>query len=129
MLSFNEYTDSEAARWVAQIRDTIEIYENGTPQFRLNLWCQTFSTLAYLEHFKAPEEHTWSRVIPTTEEGAYNRAFSASYVAALGDEEKAVVRTRLRSVLERAEERIWIDEASGIFEYPYKTFLVLMHKA
>ena len=70
----------------------------------------------------------WNRVIPTTEEGVYDRAFSKSYVTVLGDEEKAAVRDKLRAVLDLGEGRVWIDEASGVFEYPYKTLLVVMRR-
>jgi hypothetical protein len=82
-----------------------------------------------LEHFKAPKEQIWNRAIPTTEEGVCNRVFTKSYAAVLGDEEKAVLKDKLRSVLRLGEDRVWVDEANGVFEYPYKTRLIVMHKA
>jgi hypothetical protein len=82
-----------------------------------------------LEHFKAPQEQVWCRVIPTTEEGVYGRVFSKSYTTVLRDEEKAVLKEKLRSILQLGEGRVWIDEANGVLEYPYKTRLIVMHKA
>lgn len=39
--------DRKKARWVAQIRDAYESYEEGTPQYRLGWWRKMFDTEAY----------------------------------------------------------------------------------
>lgn len=58
-----------------------------------------------------------------------NRAFSKSYITVLPDDEKAKVKSELTSVIERGEGKVWTDENQGIFEYPYKTFLVIAERS
>lgn len=87
-----------------------------------------FKTSTYHNRFHTHEEKDWEYVIPTTAEGAIERALSKSYVAALPDEEKEKVRAHLERILTTGEGRKWIDEEAGTFEYPYTTHLVLIQK-
>ncbi|KAH7103902.1 S-adenosyl-L-methionine-dependent methyltransferase [Auriculariales sp. MPI-PUGE-AT-0066] len=119
--------DREAASWVARLRDTIEPYEEGSPQFRLGLWRATFSVPSYQKHFDKEEELTFSRNIPATKESVIERATSKSYIAVLPEETKNSVVETVIKILEQ-EPKTWIEEAQGVFNYPYKTTLVVSQK-
>jgi hypothetical protein len=118
----------EGARWVAQLRDRVESHERGTPQFRLNLWRQTFDTPAYKELFQPPEEQVWSYVLPGTLQVVLERAYSKSYIAILPEHERAEVREDVKNIVLKGEDKVWIDESQGIFEYPYKTWAIVAKK-
>jgi hypothetical protein len=118
----------EGARWVAQLRERIERHEEGTPQFRLDLWRQTFDTLTYKELFQVPEEQVWSYILPGTLQIAIDRSCSKSYIAILPEDEKAKVQEDVKNIVMRGEDRVWMDESEGVFEYPYKTWVIVAKK-
>lgn len=120
--------DRDQAGWVAQLRERIERHEQGTPQFRLDLWRQAFSTPSYLQNFEAPEEKVWEYHIATTEQNAIDRALSKSYISVLPPKEKEKVVSDLETILARGDDRVWMDKSQGTFEYPYKTFVVVSRK-
>ncbi|KAJ7632666.1 S-adenosyl-L-methionine-dependent methyltransferase [Roridomyces roridus] len=112
----------DAAKWVADVRDRIEMYEKGSPQYRLGLWRQFFELQEYQTAFGASRGALdWLRVV--------DRAFSKSYMTLLTAEEKANVRGDIIGILNReGAEKVWIDETAGVFEYPYKTDVVVCRK-
>ncbi|ESK94566.1 methyltransferase type 11 [Moniliophthora roreri MCA 2997] len=120
--------DRDAAPWVAQLRDRIERHENGTPQFRLNLWRKAFDTSSYQAAFNPPEEKTWTYEIPATVDLTVDRACSKSYIAVLPEAEKSSVIEDTQGILERGEGKEWIDEAQGVFKYPYRTLVIISRK-
>ncbi|KAJ7111555.1 S-adenosyl-L-methionine-dependent methyltransferase [Mycena crocata] len=120
--------DRAAAKWVAQVRDRIEQYEQGTPQYRLGLWRRAFDTAEYQKAFECPEERTFSAPLPATEDIVIDRACTKSYMAVLADDEKAKVRADLAAIVKRGEDKVWINENEGLFEYPYKTDVVIARK-
>lgn len=120
--------DRDAAKWVASVRDRIEMYENGTPQYRLRLWRQAFSTAAYQAAFEPPQDYsTGLYALPATVDIVVDRACSKSYMTILADEEKVKVRKDLTNIVESAD-KVWINESEGVFEYPYKTEVVIARK-
>ncbi|KAJ7709859.1 S-adenosyl-L-methionine-dependent methyltransferase [Mycena rosella] len=118
----------ESAKWVAQVRDRIEVHEQGSPQYRLGLWRQAFDTAAYQKLFDPPQEKTWSSLRPATLDIVVDRACSKSYMAILSAEETDKVKQDLAAIVERGEDKVWIDEKEGLFEYPYKTDLVICRR-
>ncbi|KAF8550295.1 S-adenosyl-L-methionine-dependent methyltransferase [Imleria badia] len=120
--------DRDAAGWVAQIRDRIESHEVGTPQFRLGLWRQAFSTEAYKHNFKPPEEREWVYPLDASEEICINRALSKSYISILPPDEKQSVIEDIKAIVAKGDGKVWIDESKGVFDYPYKTLVVLARK-
>ena len=119
----------DGAKWVAQIRDLIETYEQGTPQFRHGYWRQTFDTVSYQKYFQPHEQKTWSYHIQGTRESAVDRASSKSYIAVLPPDEKAAVQDAIRKIVDDdGAGKVWINESEGIFEYPYKVDVVIAHK-
>jgi len=118
----------DAAEWVRDIREFYEKHELNTPQFRLGLWRATFDTDGYKENFEPEIEQTWDRAVPTTIEGVLDRVFSKSYITQLSDREGEQLREKVQNYLATDNSKVWMDEAQGVFEYPYKTFLVTMNK-
>lgn len=97
----------------------------GTPQYRLGLWRRTFETNEYKTNFDPPLEEQWKRSIQATEDSVIDRVLSKSYISILSDENKENIVAGLREILTRGSGKIWIDEAGGVFEYPYQTDLVI----
>jgi len=120
--------DRDAAEWVAKLRDAYEPYDEGTPQFRLNLWRTTFDCATYKQHFQPQEEPTFEWIVQTTKEGVVNRVLSKSYIAVLPAEEQKKVISATQAIVDGATDRKWIDKENGVFEYPYKTYLVIMRQ-
>ncbi|KZT67756.1 S-adenosyl-L-methionine-dependent methyltransferase [Daedalea quercina L-15889] len=120
--------DRDGAGWVAQLRDRIERHENGTPQFRLNLWRALFSTPSYTSSFQPHEEQTWKYHLSGTRDIVVNRALSKSYITVLPPDEKEKVVADIDEILRQGEGKKWIDESQGIFEYPYGTMVVIFRK-
>ncbi|KAG6370096.1 S-adenosyl-L-methionine-dependent methyltransferase [Boletus reticuloceps] len=118
----------DAAGWVAQLRDRIEIHESGSPQFRLGLWRQAFSTEPYNNNFKPPEEKEWVYQVATSEEICIDRALSKSYISILPPDQKQSVIEDINAIVTRGDGKVWIDESKGVFEYPYRTLVVLARK-
>lgn len=123
-----DQTFRDAAGWVAQLRDRIEIHEKGTPQFRLGLWRQAFSTETYSKNFKPPEEREWVHHIDASEKICVDRALSKSYLSILPPDEKQRVIEDIKAIVAKGDGRVWIDESKGVFAYPYKTLVVLSRK-
>lgn len=121
------YNTDDATSWVRQVRQVIEAFELGTPQYRLGLWRQTFRTESYLKIFEAPEERTFKHTLTTTLPGVIERACSKSYIAIRSDAERAQICKDLADILERAD-KTWINERAGTFEYPYINTVVVMRK-
>ncbi|KAA1471133.1 S-adenosyl-L-methionine-dependent methyltransferase [Dentipellis sp. KUC8613] len=119
--------DREVAEWVGQVRDCVESYEQGAPQFRLGLWRKVFNE-TYEKLFEPPVEKVWDYLLPGTLEIVTNRAFSRSYVAIQTDDVKAKIKTDIQAIVERGDGKKWIDEANGVFEHPHKTYVVIMNK-
>ncbi|KAG8755281.1 hypothetical protein FRC14_004196 [Serendipita sp. 396] len=119
--------DRETAKWVAAVRELYETYENDTPQFRLNKWEVTFGTQGYVSSFHPPKRFTTEWMVPTTFTGVQDRVLSKSYITQISQEEKEDLCTKITSVLEN-NDKTWIDEASGVFEYPYQTTVIAMKK-
>ncbi|KAF8802568.1 S-adenosyl-L-methionine-dependent methyltransferase [Phlegmacium glaucopus] len=120
--------DRDGARWVAKVGDIIGAHEQNTPQFRHMYWRQTFDTPSYRREFNPPEEKKWDYKLHANKEIIVDRAASASYIVALSDDERAEVQEEIKKVIDQGLDKVWIDEAQGSFEYPYKTWVVIAHK-
>jgi hypothetical protein len=49
-------------------------------------------------------------------------------MAILPDEEISKVREELTAIVNRGEDKVWINESEGILEYPYKTDVVVARR-
>ncbi|KAI0035092.1 S-adenosyl-L-methionine-dependent methyltransferase [Vararia minispora EC-137] len=117
--------DREGAAWVAQLREIYEARENGTPQFRLGLWRAVFDTPNYKSSFVDTQEEIFAYTLEGSLEIVTDRVQSKSYITMLEQNEKAKVIEQIREIIERGDGKKWIDEGKGIFEYPYKTLVVI----
>lgn len=113
---------------MAGVRNTIEVHEQGSPQFRLFLWKQTFHTPFYQKFFEQPEEFICSYSLIGTEELVIDRACSKSYIAVLPSKLRAEVCQKLREIVRQGEDKEWVDEAAGTFFYPYQTWVSVWQK-
>ena len=136
---------SYASTWVAKARNVIEAREAGTPQFRsgastslssrrisrnnssLGLRRQFFDAPSYRKFFGTAEETKWKYILPVTTEGVIARTLSKSYISALPEGERKEVADSLRNILE-TEQKTWINEEGGVFEYPYETTVVTIRR-
>ena len=118
----------DAASWVHQLREAYEAYEQGSPQFRLGLWRNVFKAASYDKLFEPAEETQWSFALHSTEDKVVDRVFSKSYIAVLPDNERQKVKASVKSIVDRGEGKVWVDESSGVFEYPYQTFAVVIRR-
>jgi len=91
------------------------------------LWRQFFDAPSYQKLFGTSEETTWKYVLPVTVEGVVARSLSKSYISALPEDERKIVANDVKNVLE-TEQKIWINEEEGVFEYPYETTVVTVHR-
>ncbi|KAI0256831.1 S-adenosyl-L-methionine-dependent methyltransferase [Lactifluus subvellereus] len=120
--------DRETAAWVAQVRDLIEQFEQGTPQFRLGLWRALFETQSFKGLFQPHQERSWSYSLMSSLEIVTDRAMSKSYIAVQPEDIKTTIKADIKEIIDRGDGRRWIDEDKGFFEYPYKTLVVVFHR-
>ncbi|KAF9070564.1 S-adenosyl-L-methionine-dependent methyltransferase [Rhodocollybia butyracea] len=121
--------------WISQLRSLYESHENGAPQFRNELWRATFDSKQcpiYSTLFEPPVENTFETVIPTTIKGVIEKVRSKSYIAVLERERKEEfdrLTEGIRKILDSDKADIkWIDKDAGVFEYPYKTTVIIARK-
>ena len=62
-----------------------------------------------------------------TIEGVVARALSKSYISALPEIEQNEVADSLRNIL-GTEQKTWVNEEEGVFEYPYETTVVTIRR-
>jgi len=93
------------------------------------LWKKVYETPSYQKYFSEAVEKIWPVIFPATADIVVNRACSKSYVAVLEENAKSKVANDVQEIVARGEDRVWIDEGAGIFEYPYQTWIVIAHKA
>ncbi|OAX36686.1 S-adenosyl-L-methionine-dependent methyltransferase [Rhizopogon vinicolor AM-OR11-026] len=120
--------DREAAGWVAQAHDRMKVHENGTPQFRLNLLRQMFSTPEYTSLFQPHEEKEWPYHVLTTDQFVTDRVLSWSYITVLPPDEKTKLVEDIKSILERGDGKTWISKEEGTYQHPYKTLALVSRK-
>lgn len=66
--------------------------------------------------------------LPATADIVADRVCSKSYIAIESEETQAQVRGWVRDILKKGDGRVWIDEKEGVFEYPYKTYVVALKR-
>jgi len=119
---------SEAAPWVAQVRDLIERFEQGTPQFRLDLWRALFGTQSFQNFFYPHKERSWCYPIVSSLDIVIDRAMSKSYIAVQSEDTKATIKAGITEIVDRGEGKQWVDGDKGLFEYPYRTLVVVFQR-
>jgi len=120
--------DRDAAAWVAQLRDLIEQFEQGTPQFRLGLWRALFEAESFQNPFRPQKERLWCYSLMGSLDIATDRAMSKSYVAVQPEAIKATIKADITEIVQRGDDKQWIDKDKGLFEYPYTTLVVVFQR-
>jgi len=120
--------DRESAAWVAQVRDLIEQFEQGTPQFRLDLWRALFETQSFQSLFQPQKERSWCYPLVGSMDIVTDRAMSKSYIAVQPEDIKATVKAEIAEIVQRGDGKQWIDKDKGLFEYPYRTLVVVFQR-
>lgn len=116
------------AAWVNQLRAEIESHDKGNPRQNLELWRQSFSTPSYKNHFQPPEEKEWTYEVTGTLQLSIERTLSSSSIAVASEEEKAGVVKEVTRIIQAGDGMVWVDKDKGIFEWPYKTRVVVSRK-
>jgi hypothetical protein len=78
--------------------------------------------------FEPPEELLFNHTVPTTVLGVTERVCSRSYIAIISDADKARLFKDLTDIIEKGDDKVWIDEKEGTFEYPYTYMVVIVRK-
>lgn len=123
-------THSIKPAWLSQVHDLVEIYKApDQPSSYTERWKNFFTTPVYSQLFEQPTiKEEWPTILRMTKEVAIQMAMSASMLAIQNDETKRQVRAELDRILERGEEKKWIDEQNGVFESPYRTLVAVARK-
>jgi hypothetical protein len=120
------YHRREAAGWVAQFRDHMEVHKNGTPQLTSDFLRQMFSIPEYTFSFQPHEEREWAYHVPTTDQCVIDRILSWSYITVVPPEEKAKLVEDIKGILERGDDKVWISKEEGTCRHPYKACVEFM---
>jgi hypothetical protein len=91
-------------------------------------WRAIFETASYKALFGAPDEKTWTYLLPGNADLVVNRAMSKSYVAIRSDEEKKAIEKDIREYIAEGKGMVKSEEVGGDFVYPYKTYLVIAQR-
>lgn len=53
---------------------------------------------------------------------------SKSYIAVQSEDIKATIKAGITEIVDRGDGKQWIDEDKGLFEYPYRTLVVVFQR-
>ncbi|KAG0704244.1 hypothetical protein DFH29DRAFT_873866 [Suillus ampliporus] len=120
--------DRAAAGWVTQLCARREVHEKGTPQLRQDLFRQAFSTPEYTSLFHPVEREERAYNALATEQIVTERVLSWSYISVLPPDEKAKLAEDIKVILERGDDKVWINKEEGTYQYPYKALVVVSRK-
>jgi hypothetical protein len=91
-------------------------------------WRDVFDAPSYPKLFNPPHEETVWLTIQTTVEKILAYMLTVSYFAILPDEEKEIVKQRIRDILEKGESVVWVNKEQGLLESPQRTMAVSFRK-
>ncbi|KAL5489894.1 hypothetical protein ACEPAI_4726 [Sanghuangporus weigelae] len=113
--------DTGKALWLKQIYDVCMPYRNNTPASAAewDRWRQIFELAVYKQNFAPAEETTVNFTEDRTLESIIDLFLSWAGVAVLPDQEKEIVKAKIRDIVKRGDGLVWKDENQGIFETPF----------
>ncbi|KAJ7686686.1 S-adenosyl-L-methionine-dependent methyltransferase [Mycena rosella] len=118
------HEEREAAQWVDQFMERVEQAERA-PRAPWEHWRTLFTTAPYTKYFNRPEEKIFKYDATGSLDMVVNRVLSMSRIVLLTDVEKEAVVKDVKSILQRGEGKVWIDQEKGTFAYPHWTQLVI----
>jgi len=107
--------DEEGSEFWAGVSDLLAPYRGETPSHRTMAWLRPFDDT---DLFTELRTRTFAYEHPTTRDGAVDRVLSTSFVAALPEQDQAVVRERVLHLLDTDPE---IGSDADEFVLPYRT--------
>lgn len=118
------------AAWLKQVYDICIPKRQDTPSSveGLRRWQQIFRMPVYRANFDIPETTTIKYRETETFESFMSLLLTWSGIAILPDDEKDDLRKQIKTVLERGEELVWVDEKQGIFEVPRESPIVIFRR-
>ncbi|KAJ6464335.1 S-adenosyl-L-methionine-dependent methyltransferase [Mycena vulgaris] len=116
--------DSDVA-WIRQVRDRVERDEKDAPNWHSGLWRELYSTPSYTRYFSPPEDKRFRHDAVGTLDRIVGRGLSSSRVATLTDAEKESFTKDVEGIVQRGEDKVWVDESEGTFVYPHTTDLAI----
>ncbi|KAI5117442.1 hypothetical protein M0805_007012 [Coniferiporia weirii] len=124
------YQNNNTAEWITQIFALCAPYQESTASNREHFkdWRRMFDLSLYKESFSEPEDTMISSTEPSTLEKTTLLVFTRSGVAILPDDEKLKIREEIKSIVERGDGLVWLDEKEGIFEVPFSNPVVVMQR-
>lgn len=119
--------NSDNAAWLLKVKNLVDSYASPDQMvFRSDLSTKFFFTPTYAQHFQAPTQSEWPFVLSGTVDTVLQRSMSKSPLASQNDEERKKAEEALREIIQEGDGTKWIDGGNGLFEYPYKTLLVVV---
>ncbi len=119
-LVWNVRDDEHSAFW-SRITDLMEPYRGDVPSHRSMVW-HPFDTT---DLFTPPENRSVPYRHETTRDGAVDRVFSTSFIAALPEPERARVREQVLRLLDEDPD---IGPSAERFTLPYRTDVYWCHR-
>lgn len=100
--------------WVRQLDDIVNVYEGDTPRFHTGQWRNVFPHPGFgsLQETRFSHGHTG-----TIGDVIINRSLSTSFIAALPEEQRAQVRSRILTLIDRTPTL----KNHGQVTFPYET--------
>lgn len=81
-----------------------------------------FSSSEYINAYTGPAEyHRYGVTVEGNEQLVVDRALSKSFVTSLPPNEQEDMTKKIRAIVQKGDGKVWIDEKTGTFEYPYAT--------
>ena len=122
-------TDYSAA-WAREAHEFCVQFQKNTPSSPEDAtkWRRIFDLPLCKETFSDPETEEFPFAEPRSLDSALTFYLTWSGIAIQPDEEKERIRGRIRTILDRAEDLVWVDEKEGILEFPFINHLVTFRR-
>lgn len=120
--------EDQSKEWVAALRKMYEVYDEGTPQYRLGIWKTPFEDPKC--PFVTPLSHRQFRQdIHCSEDLVRDRVLSKSYITNLPKSEQQKVSKNVADILKShgSQGNVQHDQA-GLVIYPYTTDVFITQK-
>jgi len=87
-----------------------------------------FGTQSFQNFFHPHKERTWCYPLVTSLDIVIERAMSKSYITVQPEDIKASIKAGITEIVDRGDGKQWVDGDKGLFEYPYRTLVVVFQR-
>ncbi|KAL5511231.1 hypothetical protein ACEPAH_4446 [Sanghuangporus vaninii] len=118
--------DSDNVAWVKQATELCLPFQDNSPSSREGRfqWTRIFSLPQYTKNFSSAEKNIVPYVEHRTLDNTIAFYMTLSGVAMLPGDEKEKLKDGIRTVIDRGDGLVWVDEKEGILEVPFVNILV-----